>query len=231
MTPMIAFETLSAEYWAKHEADVLKSEEMYPESIRTPREEFLNILNDGGVIAKIAIVDSRYAGNIIGFFLRKEELPRFGLQDLHGGGRITYVINFVVDKAYQSKGHGTRMLTEFIKEARQKGCEIIAGHFRPPQSLHLIKKFGGEEHGTVANWENTGEDYTLCLLDIKDLQVDSGTVLTAGSIGKAMEPAILSSSPQVIPGVQQEEHDLPLLIDSGADAHGDEALHINNHHQ
>ncbi len=163
---MMAFQGLDLGCWEKFEDLVMHTEMIYPEPIRTPREEFVTLLHEDNSIAKMAILDGKYIGNAVGFCLNPMEFKGLGLSIVDPNQRFIYLFNIAIEPEYQGRGYGYNLLMDFIKSAIEKGYTHLAGHFRQNSSLHLIKKFGAEEKGVYKNWENTGEDYVLCVLDL-----------------------------------------------------------------
>jgi len=161
----LEFEGLTAETFGKFREQMLHSEEEYPEPIRSTADDFMEMFRHEKTIAMIALLDSQYIGNVIGCELSQEEAETYGANLTHEKKTI-YIYNFIIDEQYRHKGHAKAMLNEFIGKARSIGFEMIAGHFRNNCSLPVFKKFGGVEKSVFPNWENTGEDYILCELDI-----------------------------------------------------------------
>jgi GNAT superfamily N-acetyltransferase len=163
---MLTFDDLIEGNWNKYGNFVLQSETIYPEFIRSPGEEFIDIVKSRGSIAKIALLDSEYIGNAVGFCMDDEDKEDFGLDKLLSYPKIIYLFNIVINPVHQGKGYGSMLMQEFIKSAKIKGYDYIVGHFRPNGSLHMIKKFGAVEGAVCKNWENIGENYVFCILDI-----------------------------------------------------------------
>jgi GNAT superfamily N-acetyltransferase len=161
----LEFEGLTAETFGKFREQMLHSEEAYPEPIRSTTDDFIDMLKQEKTIALVALLDSQYIGNIIGCELCGEDLAECDPHIIPGKKTI-YIYNFVIEREYQHKGYAKVMFNEFIGKARSMGFEMIAGHFRNNCSLPVFKKFGGVEKSVFTNWENTGEDYILCELDI-----------------------------------------------------------------
>ena len=168
---MLTFEDLTPGNWHRFEKPILQSELFYPEFIRTSREEFIEVLLDGDYIAKVVKLDSRYIGNAIGYSLTQEDIKDHGFDWKPENSRMLYLFNFVIEPAYRGKGYGQRLLLEFIKSANEIGYEKLVGHFRRNWSLPMIKKLGAIEIGIHSNWENTGEDYIICELDLRRVVV------------------------------------------------------------
>lgn len=166
---MLEFENLKKDNWKRYEEPILQSESVYPEAIRTPAEEFAYVLEDGDAIAIVALLDSHYIGNIMGFTLDRDELGDYGMGDVPSESEIVYLFSFVINPQYQGMGYGHRLMEEFIREARAKGYRKVIGHFRPNNSLHLIKKLGAEEKGIYRDWMGSGEDYVFCCLDLNGI--------------------------------------------------------------
>ena len=137
----------------------------FPEVIRTPVDEFEMILRAKKSIAKVALIDKRYVGFIFGYHPTKDEIKYHSLQDISTQGMV-YVFDLVIDPEFQGKGYGYQLMSEFIRSAKEKGYTKLAGHFRLGSSLNLIKKFGAKEVLSFSNWEESGETYVLCVLDL-----------------------------------------------------------------
>ncbi|MBN2111708.1 GNAT family N-acetyltransferase [Candidatus Woesearchaeota archaeon] len=167
---MLIFEDIKPDNWQRFESFVLKTELSYPEEIRTERDEYIEIILEEN-IAKSASFNSEYIGNAIGYPLTIEDVEFHDLTPEMIKVKAIYLFNFAVEPIHQGKGYGMKLLLEFIKSAKEKGYEKLLGHFRPNASLALIKKAGGKELKICKNWENTGEDYVLCELDLKSFQL------------------------------------------------------------
>jgi len=161
---MLKFEDLTSTNWLKYEKFVLHSEIVFQKPIRNSSEEYLKVISLENSICKIALLDSKYIGNIIGFCPTKKDILEEGLKDVKEDHNMIYMFNFVIEPEYQNKGYGSQLLNEFIKSAKEKKYKKLLGHFRPNSSLYLLKKLGAEEKKTYKNWWKTKEDYTLCKL-------------------------------------------------------------------
>ena len=163
----LEFIEFNLENFHLHEADIMSSEEIFPEEIRETPENYLNALNQEGAIGLIARSDSDYVGNILGFTpsgqfhsaLRMDEIPT-GTKDL------IYLYNIVTMPQFQSKGHGKKLLDFFIKKSARSGFGKVGGHFRNNGSLKNFKNMGGGEVATFKDWFGTGEDYIYCELPL-----------------------------------------------------------------
>jgi GNAT superfamily N-acetyltransferase len=168
---MLCFEDLTWNNWSNLKTDILKSELIYPESIRGTESEFLEALNTRDYIAKILRLDNKYIGNAVG---------RDSCHILSSGlyacledtsfikKRTVHLNNIVIDIPHQGRGYGYRLLQEFIREAKNKKYEQLVGFFRPNNSLPIIKKVGAIEKSTHQNWYNTREDYKFCELNLNN---------------------------------------------------------------
>ena len=159
---MLIFKDLDYEKWNQFSGIILNSENIYPEQIRTPGEEYLNIFAEGGCIAKIAMSGADYIGNAIGYVLKKDELSFHSIDFDVEEGSAVYLFNFVVNPEHQGKGYGKNLLSDFLETAKQRGYKRVFGHFRKNGSLYLAKKFGAVELKSEFNWCDTGEEYILC---------------------------------------------------------------------
>ncbi|MBI3032559.1 GNAT family N-acetyltransferase [Candidatus Woesearchaeota archaeon] len=169
---MLSFEELNQFNWFIFEDDILGSEQLYPESIRSTAEEFLELLNTPAVIALTLQFKDKYIGNIIGCPLSADEIKEFGLETTitKHPSKIMYLFNYVIDKNFQGNGYGQDLLLAFCKIAKQRGYETVMGHFRKNESLLVAKKLCAEEKKAFPNWENTGEEYILCELDLNKIE-------------------------------------------------------------
>jgi len=217
---MLSFEDLGAENWSKYSGLILQSELVYPETIRSAPEDFIEILSEGDRIAKVAFTGSEYVGNVIGYCITPEEMKAYGLEGEGDRSKIAYIINIVVAPQHQGKGFGTELLREFIKAAKARGYEKLVGHFRQPNSLNLIKRLGAKEKGVFRNWENTGEDYTLCFLDLQSVRVPVPVQVSVS----APVPGSLSASLSMPEALDTSMPELPEL---GGSYHLNETLHAN----
>ncbi|MBN2042769.1 MAG: GNAT family N-acetyltransferase [Candidatus Aenigmarchaeota archaeon] len=189
---MMSFEDVRAENWDKYNQMIIESERVYPDSIRTPAEEFVDVVREENAVSKVILVDSQYAGNAIGFCMDDEDKNMFGLTDLPGNPKVLYLFNFVINPQYQGMGYGYLLMREFILSAKNMGYDYVFGHFRQNGSLHLIRKFGAQERGIHKNWEDVGEDYVVCCLDLRRIPDSSlnGPVPPAHSVNPQLNQHI-----------------------------------------
>ena len=166
---MLEFMNITLENWENLAPYVMSSESEYLESIRTEKEDYDDIFQDGDAIGKIALVNGKSAGNVIGYPPTDIEMEEYGLS--RGNEKFMYLFNIIIDKEFRGKGYGFNFIAEFLKEAKKQGYTKMIGHFRPNGSYALIKKLGAIDISPCKNWEETGEDFMLCSLDIKNLQI------------------------------------------------------------
>ncbi|MBN2367995.1 GNAT family N-acetyltransferase [Candidatus Woesearchaeota archaeon] len=157
---------LTLESFIEYEKDILKSEEIYPPSLRTSKEDFLDILSTSGHITLVALLGDEYVGNIVGSPLTVQEQKEYGLY-VKIGQKMMYIYNLLVDSHYQGKGYAKLLIKEFIAIASEHGFDYVMGHFRMGASASLIQKFGGEIKAVISNWEGSGEDFAMCELKLK----------------------------------------------------------------
>jgi GNAT superfamily N-acetyltransferase len=169
---MLSFEDLGAGNWGKYGNLILGSENVFPEAMRTDKEDFIDVVREQDGVAKVALVDSGYAGNVFGYHVSPDDFGYYGLHDIPADAKVIYLFSIVINPGLQGKGYGRQLLLEFIKSAKEKGYDFIAGHFRQNGSLKLIKAFGAKEEGVCPNWENIGEDCVICCLDIHNFSLD-----------------------------------------------------------
>jgi len=163
---MLSFDDLGAGDWGKYGEMILRSENVFPEAIRTPEEDFLEVVSEADGVAKVALLDSQYVGNVFGYRMAQEDFEYYGISDVPREAKVIYLFSVVVNPEFQGRGYGHLLLQEFIKTAKAKGYDYVAGHFRQNNSLQLIRKFGARENGVCHNWDNTGEDCVVCCLDL-----------------------------------------------------------------
>jgi len=187
------FEMLTPDNFSKFQDPILHSEMIYPEPIRSTPDEYAYIINSDGAIALVEIVDSKYIGNTIGCNLTDEEAEEYGIMNDVRGFKTFYIYNLVIENEYHGKGYAHLLLLELIKAAKNKGEDLIVGHFRQNGALKLIKKIGAQEKGVFRNWEDTGEDYVLCLLDLRNINIEE--------ISKILNPCKEQLSPQEQPAI------------------------------
>ena len=213
----LEFEGLTAANFDKFREHILRSEEAYPETIRSTSEDFMFMLNDTHAIAFVALIDAKYVGNVFGSELCGEDMEACK-DHITLGKKTLYVYNLVVDPEYQRKGYANAMFMKFAEQARGMGFETIVGHFRHNGSLHIFKKLGGAEKTAFPNWENSGEDYVLCELDLVGAFAQPQIQPAAKIETLSPEPAmpVLEPSPQL--ELPQPQDVMP--FDMGNDMHG-----------
>jgi ribosomal protein S18 acetylase RimI-like enzyme len=167
----LTFRDLNAGNWEQYAGHVTQSELVYPEALRTSGEEFAEVVLSSGALSKVALLDSVYIGNAVGFRMTLEEVREYGIMDLPQDASVLYILNIVVNPGYQGMGYGNQMMRELLNSAKERGFSFIACHCRQTSSLGIMRKLGAQERGIFSNWEGSGEDFTLCLLDIQSTVV------------------------------------------------------------
>jgi ribosomal protein S18 acetylase RimI-like enzyme len=188
MSGTLTFKDLNAGNWEKYARSVAGSELVYPEALRTSSEDFAEVVSLEDALSKVALLDSVYIGNAVGFRMDPEEMNEYGLSDLPEGAAVLYILNIVVNPGYQGMGYGNEMMRELLKSAKERGFSFIACHCRQTSSLGIMRKLGAQERGLFRNWEGSGEDFTLCLLDL-----GAPSVARFVSACASGEPSLVSS--------------------------------------
>lgn len=165
---------ITSENWDKLSSYIMDSEIEYKEEIQTSYEDYNDIFLDGDAIGKIGIVNGKYAGNIIGYPPTDNEMEDYQLE--RKNEKHMYLFNIIIDKEFRGQGFGFNFMVEFLKESQKQGYTKMIGHFRPNGSYALIKKLGAIDLTHCKNWEETGEDFMLCELDLKNLQILENTI-------------------------------------------------------
>lgn len=168
---ILTFKELTRDNFKDYQDYILLYEQIYPEKIRSSQEDYIEMLLDDESIALVLEVDSRYAGSILGCPLEEEDRKLFNINIPLENTKVIYLYNIIIAPEYQGKGLGYGLLKEFIRVVKEKGYYVLVGHFRPNGSATLIKKFGGEVKQVWSNWEDSGEDYLYCELDLKSVAV------------------------------------------------------------
>jgi GNAT superfamily N-acetyltransferase len=163
---LLTFQELTQDNLPHYAGCLLNSENVFPDPIKFTREDYLDILLGQDYIAKIALVDDRYAGNIIGAELHPIEVEEHRIRL---DGKTIYLYGFVVEPDHQGKGIGSRLLMQFLQDARDRGYKTVVGHFRQNGSLALMRKLRATELSLEKDWFGTGEDYVFCSLDLQSL--------------------------------------------------------------
>lgn len=153
---------LEKENYQEYSQAILQSEEKnYQENIRSSDEDIKEILNSKRAIAAVLEVAGHYAGNYLSCAMDDEEQRKAGLENV----KINYLYNIVVEKEWQGKGYGRLLLADLIRRCKKRGVQRIAGHYNQ-QSRRLITQAGGRIIKEVPDWEETGETYYLCVLEL-----------------------------------------------------------------
>jgi GNAT superfamily N-acetyltransferase len=166
---MLTFQELTQENLPHYAGCLLHSEYVFPDPIKFTQEDYLEILLGQEYIAKIALIDGSYAGNIVGADLHPVEIEEHGIGSLTQNEKMIYLYGFVLEPEHQGKGYGFKLLTEFLKTARSRGYTSVVGHFRQNASLALMRKLGCDERAVEKDWCGTGEDFVFCSLDLRSL--------------------------------------------------------------
>ena len=213
---MLAFDDVGAGNWERYKEFILNSESIFPENMRSSPEDFSNMFSEDGLVAKVALLDSRYIGNVIGCAVPPEDRSYYEITGLPEGSRVLYILNMVVNPEHHGKGYGKQLLQEMVRQAKNSGYDYVVGHFRQNASFHIMKKMGGVETGNFKNWDDTQEDFIECCLDLRTF---NDTSLTAGEPQKS-----LPAHEQAQPKLQAEDGPAPLSPEfmQPGDAHLDD---------
>jgi len=164
---MLDFHPLTADNFLRFEADILRSEILFPEEIRESSEDYLRALRQEPSVGLVARFAADYVGNVVGFApddAQCREL-RLGEVGVDRGG-LVYLFNIVTLPDFQGQGVGRRLLGEFLAVAAARGFRRVGGHFRGNGSLANFKRLGGRELAGFDDWFGTGERYLYCELDL-----------------------------------------------------------------
>ena len=145
---------------------ILASEGVFHPELREDLEGIVEVLSSNGAIGKVACLDGKYIGNVLGFSPTEEQIQEMELLGLKPDPKSIYVSNFVINPEFQGRGYGTQLLSKFIEEASTRGYNKLEGHFRNVISLTVAKKLGANEVEVFPDWFETGEAYTHCRLDL-----------------------------------------------------------------
>jgi ribosomal protein S18 acetylase RimI-like enzyme len=143
---------------------ILSGERIFHPDIRLSSEDLTTILASQGSVGKVALLNQRYIGNVIGFSPSSEQIEEMELHGVKEDPRGIYVYNFVIAPRFQGRGYGTRLLDRFIQECRSRGYVFLEAHFRNGSSLHIAEKKGARKSRVYPDWQGTGEEYTHCKL-------------------------------------------------------------------
>ena len=140
-------------------------EEVFEESLREEPKEVVRVVGSNNSVAKVVLVNSEFAGYALGHCPLLEDIRELQLEGAYNS-HLIYLDTFVVLPGFQGLGLGKLLLREFISGAKNKGYDILEGHFRKEGSgsYHIIKKFGAEDIEVKHNWGDSGEDYVYCRL-------------------------------------------------------------------
>lgn len=140
-------------------------ESIYPEQLRSSRDDIAGMLSIEGAVAFAALSDGEVAGAVFGFAPDEEKIEDYFLSDIVRPGDI-YLESITVGESLQGQGMGLRLIRSFADGAREAGYRRIVGHFRRNGSLALAKKIGGTEVRTEHDWFGTGEEFVCCVIDL-----------------------------------------------------------------
>lgn len=138
---------------------------IYPENLRSDRDDIAEMLSLEGSVAFAALSDGIVAGAVFGFPPDEEKVEDYFLSDIVRPGDI-YLESITVGEALQGQGMGLRLIRAFADGAREAGYRRIVGHFRRNGSLALAKKIGGAEVRIERDWFGTGEEFVCCVIDL-----------------------------------------------------------------
>jgi GNAT superfamily N-acetyltransferase len=153
------FVKLTIDNFNQYKNLIESSEEIYPSELRTSIEDYQDMISDACSISFLLFEDSNYVGNIIGTEPLEEE-------DFIFNGKVIYVYNLLTLPQFQGKGYGLKLMNKFIETAKKAGYRYIAGHFRTNGSYRIAQKFKPIFEKKIKNWENSGEDFVYCVIEL-----------------------------------------------------------------
>lgn len=168
----LKLEDLNLGNWKQYGSLVLRSEKLvFPEVLQEEEEDYLDILRRDKYIAKLAMLNYQYIGNIIGVSPSETDIKTDeGYSDLAFNPKMIYIHNFVIEPSFQGRGFGRKLLLGFVDAAKRRGYTSLEGHFRQNASFHLIKSLGAEKIKTVSNRYGAGENQVHCGLNLETLR-------------------------------------------------------------
>ena len=161
---MLKFEDLTSANWEKYKKFVAKSELIYERPLRESMAEYRKIISREGSVCKVAMLGSKYVGNIVGYCPTLEDITEGELKGIRENKEMILLTNVIINPEYQGRGYGARLVKDFIQSSKDAGYEKIAGYFRKNSSLHIFKKIGARQKRTYKNWQGGNEEYVLCEL-------------------------------------------------------------------
>lgn len=168
---MLILEDFTAGNWSKVKDKVLFLENTFPKPIASTEQEIEEVIFEGGAFGKFLSVDTEFVGSIMGYFLEDEGYEGYDLPIEYKGKGAAYIFSIAVHPDHQGKGYGSKLLNEALAALKNKGCNIVLGHYRRNSSYNMIKKLGAKDILICNNWEMTGEDFVLCELDLREMKV------------------------------------------------------------
>jgi GNAT superfamily N-acetyltransferase len=170
----INFKFVNGSNFKKYEHLIMETESIFPESIRSDLEDIKFMLEDQFEPIGIAMfVGEEYAGFAVGSKIDDDEVDGYGFDMDLSGKKILYFFDITVMPKFQGNGIGKQLFNRFILETKEKGYDVVLGHYRTGKSTALIKKLGAIETRIEPNWEDSGEDYAACILYLADVSKES----------------------------------------------------------
>ena len=164
---MLEFRPLTLKNFARHQAEILASEAIFPLEIRETVATYRAALGQPGLVAHLVYRQGVYAGNVVGFSPCPVQRAQLRLDEIDVPcDGLLYLFNIVAMPEMQGCGIGKRMLAHFLDCARQAGFDRVGGHFRGNGSLKNFTDLGAEVVAIFADWFDTGEDYNYCELSL-----------------------------------------------------------------
>jgi ribosomal protein S18 acetylase RimI-like enzyme len=170
---MLEYRSLTLENFHRYQADIIRSEEIFPPDIRETPETYREALGQENLLAFVVFSEGCYAGNVVGFSPGMSQQQALRLDEINVGAEgLIYLFNIVAMPEQQGRGLGRLMLDHFIQTARQVGCRRVGGHFRDNRSLKNFLLRGAEVLWVFEDWFGTGENYSYCELLLSPDQID-----------------------------------------------------------
>lgn len=164
---MLDFDLLTVANFPFFEADILRSEQLFPPDLRETSEDYQVALASSQALGLVARQGRVYVGNAVGFAPCPEQRTQLRLEHLRSSeNELIYLFNIVTLPDFQNRGYGRQLLTEFCLQARLTGFRKVGGHFRGNGSLKNFTILGGRALATCPDWFATGECFTYCELDL-----------------------------------------------------------------
>lgn len=159
--------TNNSEMWTKYKDQIMFIEQnIFDRNLQETEDELKKSFIDEDVICVMITKEGLVLGYMLGSDIKNyinSDDPEYN-KELEKD-KSCYVETISVHPNYQHMGYGTKLFTNFIKEAKRRKYKKVCGHFCK-ESTGIAYKFGGKIISAHKNYSDTGITYYFMVIKL-----------------------------------------------------------------